>query len=466
MKHYLPKKAHHNLIKTLAVYPQLPAIIDALSHAGAQVLLVGGAVRDLLLNLPLKDLDIEVHQLSLAKLEAVLKKFGAVSLVGKAYGVLRLHHLPIDWSVPRTDSAGRKPQVALGKKLSHQEAFSRRDITINAMGVDLVTNELLDPFHGREDLKKKVLRAPEPTKFTEDPLRFYRVLQFMARFEMIPDRTLTKLCKTMSLTGVSLERIDQEFKKLFLHAKRPSIAFRWLHKIGRLPQLLPELAELVGVEQPKKWHPEGDVFEHTMQAIDAAAAFDIPESSRKLLIIYAALCHDLGKATTTTPGGKAHGHAPAGVAIAKKLLARMTVSKDLIKEVSTLVKYHLATLEFEKTGAKDAAYKRLANKLAPLTLEDLALVALADRQGRNGKSHRPLSSKPKEIATFVHKATKAKVLTKPEKPILLGRDLLDAVPPGPELGRILMAAYELQLKEGIADKQELRKRVLGKKKKR
>lgn len=464
MKQLLPKKAQIILAKTIAAHPQVDAIVSALSKAGARVLLVGGAVRDLLVGLPIKDLDIEVHGISLQELERVLKQFGGVSLVGKAYGVLRLHGLDIDWSVPRTDSSGRKPKVQLGKQLSLKEAFARRDLTINALGVDLVTHELVDPFHGLKDLKSKTLRAPDVGKFTEDPLRFYRVLQFMGRFEMMPDRALTSLCKKMLLQGVSIERIDEEFKKLFLQSKQPSIAFRWLKKIGRLKELFPELAALVGVEQPKKWHPEGDVFEHTMQSLDAAAAFDMEDTPRKLIIMYAALCHDLGKPATTQPGGKAHGHAQAGVAVAKKLLSRMTRAKELVDLVCKLVRYHLAASEFEKTGAKEAAYKRLAHKLAPLTLEDVALVGLADNQGRNSKSHKPLKKKPREIETFVRKATKAKVLTKPEKPLLLGRDLLDIVTPGPELGRILMEAYELQLKHGFSDKEELKKRVLGNKK--
>lgn len=464
MKHLLPKKAQTILAKTIVAYPKVNAIVSALSSAGARVLLVGGAVRDLLLGFPIKDLDIEVHNVSLQELERVLKQFGPVSLVGKAYGVLKLHGLAIDWSVPRTDSSGRKPHVQLSAQLSLKEAFARRDLTMNAMGINLVTYEVVDPFHGLQDVQAKILRAPDSKKFIEDPLRFYRVLQFMGRFEMTPDRTLTSLCKKMSLEGVSIERIDQEFKKLFLQSKQPSIAFRWLQKIGRLKELFPEIAALIGIEQPKKWHPEGDVFEHAMQSLDAAAAFDIEDQSRKLIIMYAALCHDLGKPLTTQPGGKAHGHAQAGVAVAKKLLKRITRAKELIDSVCKLVKYHLAASEFERNGAKEAAYKRLAHKLAPLTLEDVALVGLADQQGRNAKSHKPLKKKPREIETFVKKATKAKVLTKPEKPLLLGRDLLDVVTPGPELGRLLMEAYELQLNQGISDKEELKKRVLGAKK--
>jgi len=221
------------LQKLHTMFPLLAAIIEQLHHKGAHVLLVGGAVRDGFLNRVTKDYDIEVHGIAAAELETVLKQFGPVSMVGKSFGVFKLHGMPLDWSLPRTDSAGRKPQVTIDPHMSYQQAFARRDLTINAMGIDLVTQELVDPFNGLHDLEKKILRAPDAALFEQDPLRFFRVMQFIGRFAMEPDEQLNKICKQMDISAVSTERIHAEFEKLFLQADQPSLGIRWINNIGR-----------------------------------------------------------------------------------------------------------------------------------------------------------------------------------------------------------------------------------------
>ncbi len=256
---------------TLKNYHPIELIIAALDRAGATVLLVGGAVRDLLLSLPVKDLDIEVHGLALPELEKILKQFGPVSLVGKSFGVLRVHGLDIDWSLPRSDSGGRKPTVTVDPHLSLHDAFIRRDLTVNAMGINLKTFELIDPFDGLADLQNKILRTPDVQFFAQDPLRLFRVMQFIGRFNMQPDKQLNDICAAMDISTISTERIELEFEKLLLKSARPSLGIRWLRQIGRLKEIMPELYRTIGVEQNREFHPEGDVFEHTMQAIDAAA---------------------------------------------------------------------------------------------------------------------------------------------------------------------------------------------------
>jgi tRNA nucleotidyltransferase (CCA-adding enzyme) len=454
------QKKVHDLMRNSPLLQDVVAVID---KAGGRALLVGGAVRDMFLDMPTKDLDIEVHQLTLEQLESILKKFGAISLVGKVYGVLRLHGLDIDWSVPRTEGAGRKPKVAIDPFMNMELAFKRRDVTINAMGIDLASFELIDPLGGLKDLEKGILRACDEKKFLEDPLRFFRVMQFIARFNMYPDKKLNDICKKMSVKTVSVERIDEEFRKLFLKSKKPSQAFEWLNKIGRLRDIFPELYALIGVRQNPVWHPEGDVFEHTMQSIDAAAQVPYENDAQKLLILYAALCHDLGKAKVTeNQEGKlvSYGHEDAGVPLTKKLLRRITRNKDLIGAVCVLVKNHMMPM-LPASSAKLAAYKRLARKIAPRTLQELALLALADKRGRNPKKGTPLGrSKFKDVALFLKKANEARVLDQIELPLLQGRDLLDVVSPGPEMGKLLKKAYQLQLTRGITNKSELKKLVL------
>ncbi len=444
--------------------PLIMTITHEIARRGGRVLLVGGAVRDLLLGLAIKDFDCEVHDISLEQLEELLQQYGPVNMVGKSFGVLRLHGLDVDWSVPRRDSAGRKPRVVIDEQLSIKDAFARRDLTINAMGIDLITHELIDPFNGMEDLKNKILRAPDPQLFVEDPLRFYRVMQFISRFDAEPDEQLSALCATMDLRAISIERIEAEFEKMLLRSKEPSRGIRWMQRIGRLSELLPELGATVGVAQEKDWHPEGDVFEHSMQALDAAAQLAYGDNEHKLIILFAALCHDLGKVTTSRViDGRIRSpeHAQEGVAPTKRLLKRITTKKSLIDQVAVLVRWHMEPVLFVTNGAGIAAYKRLAKKLAPdLSMHMLAQLSVADKRGRSPDSHRPLSIDIPAVDTFMQKAEQAHIAFQAEAPLLQGRDLLDVVEKGPELGTVLKKAYELQIDEDIHDKEELKKRIL------
>ncbi len=334
---------------------------------------------------------------------------------------------------------------------------------MNAMGIDLVTGELIDPFGGQEDLKNKILRTPDVKLFVEDPLRFYRVMHFIGRFGMQPDEQLNAICKTMDISQVSRERIEVEFEKLLLRSPQPSLGIRWLQSLRRLSEILPELAATVGCEQNPQWHPEGDVFEHSMQALDAAARIPCDDHKTRLILLYAALCHDLGKPVSSqiTDGRiTSHGHAQAGALLVPRMLKRITHNQDVISAVRKLVHYHMAPLEFSQGGAKAAAYRRLAHKLAPeVTIELLCKLSYADRQGRNPAGKVPLTGDIPEIDEFRHKAQECQVLLGAQEPVLQGRDLMDVVPPGPAMGRLLKKAYQIQLDEGIVDKQELKKRV-------
>jgi tRNA nucleotidyltransferase (CCA-adding enzyme) len=450
-------------------HPLLADIVHAVAQHGGRVLLVGGAVRDLFLHTVAKDIDIEIHGLTLEQLELILRQFGVVSEVGKAYGVLRVHGLDVDWSVPRADSIGRKPVVAIDPTLDVMSAFERRDLTINAMGIDLMTHELIDPFNGLADVRNKILRAPNVQRFIEDPLRFFRVMQFISRFGMQPDPLLHDVCTDMSIRNVSIERIEDEFEKMMLKSVAPSRGLRWLRALGRLHEVLPELSATVGVQQNPQWHPEGDVFEHSMQALDAAAAIVAGEHDeyKKLVILYSALCHDLGKAVTThNVDGvwRSLSHENAGVVLAKNMLQRITRKKDLIDDVELLVKYHMVPMQLVTSDASLAAYKRLAGKLGPrVTLQMLAQVVLADQRGRNAIGGIPLTEQSDDVDLFIAKADEAAVRHHAEKPVLLGRHLLGVVPPGKQMGELLKKAYEIQIEEGVVDVEELIKRVKGKK---
>lgn len=453
--------------KILTTSPNHQKITDALAAlkaAGATAYYVGGCVRDAILDRSIKDIDIEVHGITLESLQEILARFETVALIGKSFGVLAWFESGIDWSLPRTDSAGRKPQVTIDPQLDIADALRRRDLTMNALAVNAHTGELIDPFGGLRDIEQKVLRAPDPRFFPEDPLRFYRVLQFAARFDMEPDAELRTLCASMDLSGVAHERVADEYEKLMLQSATPSRGFTVLQSFGRLTELLPELGVLENVPQDPRWHPEGDVFEHTMQAIDSAA-HDRSENIDRRILIYATLCHDLGKAVTTvvTPEKiSSHGHEEAGIPLARALLRRMTTGNALIDPVLLLVRWHMSPGIFARQDAPPRAYKRLAYRLAPHTsLRMLATLSYADRRGRNPVRGKPLTTDQPEVAEFIMRAQKAGVFDAPEAPIITGKDLLAHVQPGPKIGELVKHAYIIQIEKGIRDRDELIKRVLS-----
>jgi len=474
----------NKIIKFLTKIKEIEKIIDDIRNAGGIPYLVGGSVRDLVLGCQVKDLDIEVHKLSVDNLETCLHKFGEVSLVGKQFGVLKLHGIDIDWSLPRKDSKGRKPIVVVDPELTIEWACRRRDVTMNAMAIDLgfvVDNfetisdishlSIIDPYGGLEDIANKSLRVVDKELFVQDPLRFYRVMQFIGRFEMIPDAVLTKVCKKMDLRDITKggelarERIYEEIKKLLIKSRRPSLGFRWLKDLQRLYELFPEVGVLVDVAQRADYHPEGDVFEHTMQTIDAAARLSIKDEEEKFMIMLGALCHDFGKAVCIGESGHARRHDVVGVPLTKTFLRRFTRNTFLIKAVCKLVRYHRMPLTLVEQKSSLKAYKRLATKLAPeVTAQQVYLIAWADIRGRNNKGHEPLEKgflrEDEEIEKFLKRIHEAAVEKGPEPPVLFGRHLLGIIEPGPKMGELLKKAYNIQIDEGIKDVEELKKRVL------
>jgi tRNA nucleotidyltransferase (CCA-adding enzyme) len=445
---------------------QNPIISEVDAHVrlqGGKVLLVGGAVRNIIMHLPITDIDVEVYGVSIADLQCILSHYGRVDYVGKSFGVLRVVGFPIDWAIPRKDQSGRKPEVTLIPDLPVEVALRRRDVTMNSMAIDCGTGHLYDPFGGRNDIAGRVLRASDPVFFSEDPLRFYRVMQFISRFNCYPDEQLTNICQRIDLTSVSQERIAGEFEKMLLKSLVPSRGIRWLASINRLKEIMPELYATQGVLQHHVWHPEGDVFEHTMQVIDAAAIQEYPNQELRKIIMYTALCHDLGKAVSTNIIDgiiRSRGHETSGIPLAKALMTRIAGAYKLTAAVVRLVRHHMVPGQIVANAALPRAYKRLACELSPrATIRMLSLLAYADHRGRNAQQGTPLSIPVPEVDAFVAQAIQAGVFDSPEKAILSGEDIRDFVPEGPLMGRVLQHAYELQINRNIQDKAELIRRV-------
>lgn len=298
-------------------------VVRLLAEAGGRPLVVGGSVRDALMGVPAKDLDIEVYGLEPAAIERALRRSFSVISVGAAFGVLKVKGHPIDVSLPRrenrTGAGHRDFSVEGDPMMSPSEAATRRDFTVNAMLWDPRTGEVLDPWGGMADLAGRRLRHVSD-KFAEDPLRVLRAMQFAARFSApgapwTVDPATVALCSTLGPEALSPERIYEEWCKLLLRGRVPSIGLRFLRECGWTKHF-PELHACIGVAQDAEWHPEGDVWDHTLLCLDAFAAARLGDEREDLVVGWSVLLHDLGKATTSkveTDGRiHAYGHEQAG----------------------------------------------------------------------------------------------------------------------------------------------------------
>ena len=429
----------------------------AVRAAGGRALLVGGCVRDALMGRASKDWDVEVYGVAPADLRALLERAGRVNVVGEAFTVYKLGH-DLDVSLPRRErKAGRGHRgfiIEGDPQMSIAEAARRRDFTINAILADPLTDEIIDPFDGRADLERRLIRAVAPDTFVEDSLRVLRAAQFAARFEFDIDTETVALCRTIDLTDLPAERIWGELEKILLHAARPAIGFEWLAKLGATAQLFPEVHALVGVEQESAWHPEGDVFIHTLLVLDRARELvdDLPYA-KQVAVMLAALCHDFGKpATTEFIEGRirSRGHDEAGVAPTVSFLDRLRIftldGYDVRTQVSELVRAHLKPGEFyyQREQVGEGAFRRLARRCE---LDLLYRVARADTLGRNAPwvpREKWFDAVPQEW--FIARARELEVAEHAPAPLLLGRHLIEmGLEPSPLFGRILNAVYEMQL---------------------
>jgi tRNA nucleotidyltransferase (CCA-adding enzyme) len=443
----------------------LHGVLEALRAAGGRPYLVGGAVRDALLGLPVREYDVEVFGLAAEKLREELSRFGPVNAVGEAFTVFKLSGLPdgeppVDFSLPRRDSkAGpghRGIAVSGDPAMPLPEAARRRDFTINAMSYDPFADEVIDAFGGRADLAALRLRAVDAATFGEDPLRALRAVQLAARFELAVDEETARLCAAMPLHELPAERVFGEIEKLLLKARRPSWGLRLLADWGLVPVVAPELSGLARTPQDPEWHPEGDVWTHTLLAVDQAAPLvEDLERPRALTVMLATLCHDLGKpATTRFERGRwrSLGHEEAGLGPTTSLLDRWNVHTlhgyDVRAQVLALVGNHLkpGQLYDDRDRVGDGAIRRLAGRCEPLLLYK---VARADCLGRTG------DFPPVAMEWFLERVRQLDVMERPPEPLLRGRDVLAlGVAPGPEVGRIVKAVYERQLDGAVRTAEE------------
>jgi tRNA nucleotidyltransferase (CCA-adding enzyme) len=445
--------------------PVMP-LVQAISAEGGSALIVGGSVRDILLGRPAKDLDVEVFRLDAERLRAVLVRYGTVNLVGQSFAVFKFRPatspgLEVDVSLPRHDlktgPGHRGFTVSYDPALSLLEASRRRDLTINSISYDPIGGDFIDPQGGIRDLKARLIRAVDHTTFVEDSLRVLRVAQLAARLEFDVEPSTLALCKTIDLHDLPAERVKEELFKMLLKARRPSTGFHLLNEIGALDQLFPEIAALRACEQDPEYHPEGNVFVHTMLAIDEAARMttSLP-AEKRLTVMLAVLAHDFGKPATTSRVADSEGrvrirsinHETVGAELVKGFLDKLSVftidGYPVRDQIVGLIEEHLAPPQFYRSHLKgsEPGRRAFAKIIAKCDPELLALVSMADIFARP-----PIPRDSAPIEYFTQRVREFGFDAGLPQPLLMGRHMLDAgiAEPGVSMGRILKAVYDKQL---------------------
>jgi tRNA nucleotidyltransferase (CCA-adding enzyme) len=447
----------------LTLAPSLDRIVRELDAARFRALIVGGAVRDELLGLDPKDFDIEVYGVSYDQLAQILAKHGRVDLVGKSFGVVKLEGH--DFSVPRRDSKTgshhRDFETTFDPSITPSEAASRRDFTINAMAFDPVSRELLDFFGGREDLKNRILRATSQA-FSEDPLRVLRGMQFVCRFDLQLDPATAQMAAQISdqYSTIATERIAEEFNKWALKSTKPGLIAPYLLQTGWISHF-PEIERLRGTPQEPEWHPEGDVWIHTMHVLNAAARVaerEHVEGDHRAVLMYSALTHDFAKPDVTALRQRdgrlrwsSYGHEQLGVPLARQFLERIGIKNAIIDQVLPLVDEHMAHTNM-KGDVTPRAVRRLANRLAPASITQLLWLIEADASGRPPKP----PGLPDSAKKLRDVAASLAVHHNPPAPLILGRHVLPYFDgePGKQIGEATRAAYEAQLDGAFSNEAE------------
>lgn len=413
------------IVKTLAgdmFEPELPGrllrIAEDIRKAGGRAFLVGGWVRDALLGKNCRDYDVEVYDIGQEELIPILKNYGKTNLVGKAFGVIHLAMKgeSLDFSFPRTESkvgyGHRGFVVETNSKLTFKEAAYRRDFTINAMGMELPDLTLCDPYGGIEDLKQNLLRHVGEA-FAEDSLRILRGVQFASRFALTLHPETVEVCRSLSLSDLSMERLFEEFKKWLLKPGKPSMGLDAFLAI-RLDSYFPEIRPLGGA-----WEKLGMFLDRVASGSRNEESFS--DNDRMVLMF-----------STLLSGGEANGD----VGEAVPFLTRITNEVRLLREVPKLLS-KISAVDPSKEMPSDSFIRRLSVDLNGLRLFTLLLSAnpLYDAPARDGF-----------VAAFKKQAQALGVYEKAPEPYLTGKVLMDlGHKPGKLFGDLIRESFELQL---------------------
>ena len=432
-----------------------------------QAVVVGGYVRDLMLEKHPKDADIEVYGVAPERLHELVKKlFGNVDVVGQTFGILKVllgDGYELDVALPRKES-----KVGTGHKgfiiesdpgLGFREAARRRDFTVNAIALDPLTGIIHDPYDGVTDLANDILRVVDEDTFQEDPLRVFRGVQLAARLEAQIEPKTLHLLKAMVQRGqldeLSKERVTDEWKKLLLKARRPSLGLELMRELGIVKKYYPELEALIATPQEPEWHPEGTVWIHTGMVIDQAARL-IRQSERGLKldealnVMLGALCHDFGKPLTTKVEDgriRSKGHEEAGEAPNRSFLGKFIFGVEMTDRIARITKDHLKTTRYWKSLEKGEVDKkqyanilrRLLRRLEGVPVEVYLTVTEADKRGRGVEN--AATDPYLEGELFRKTLAEYDLVTQAQTPLLSGGELIAefGLQPGPRIGELMKA---------------------------
>lgn len=415
----------------------LKQIAEAFLAIGVQSFFVGGFVRDLQLGVASDDIDVcLVGVKDKDTVLPILKKFSTkvTTEVGKKFSVwiAEIEGLgKVDFALARTEKKAGTSHTDFDvntENVTIEQDLLRRDISINAMAINILTEKFIDPCGGVLDLKLGIAQ-PASIAFADDELRVIRLARFKTLLKLDVSEAFAEICRKLSPAKISLERIGGEFRKVMQKGNKPSEFFRFLQRVGWLEQVFPEIHALIGVQQSPEHHPEGDVFEHTMQCIDQAK----DEFTRVVM-----LCHDFGKVSTTVfdeakQKWTSEGHEEASVPIAEALLKRIAWSDaSTIKRVNVLVLHHMIHTKAPLSDRVVRQTKRLLLK-AKLTFEHLVEVCRCDKSGRH-----PLPAMTPDIRQDF-------AATQDVSPIVTGNMLMEiGMKPGELMGMVCDKCIEWQ----------------------
>ena len=428
----------------------------AVAENGGRAYYVGGYVRDLLLGKKSKDIDIEIHGIKPSVLENILDSLGERLSIGESFGIYSLKHTGIDIAMPRKEkvkgSGHRDFDVFVDPFIGEKTAALRRDFTVNALMQNILTGEILDYFGGVDDLHKQILRHVNNETFAEDPLRVLRAAQFSARFNFRVAPETTDICKTISISSLSKERVAEEMFKALLQSGKPSVFFEFLKECEQLDDWFPEVKSLIGIPQNAEFHAEGDVWNHTMLVLSEAAKLRGKAVFPKCFMV-SALVHDFGKAVTTKEiNGKYHAyqHELEGIPIAERFIKRLTDEKKLLEYALNMTRLHMRPNILAISGSSVKKTNALFD--AAVSPNDLILLSFADDRGRisDHKTDDAFSFLTKRLQVYKD------IMNTPE---LGGRDLIEAgLKPDRDFADLLKYAHKLHL-AGIDKESALKQTV-------
>lgn len=442
-------------------------INDLIAH-GFSPFIVGGAVRDHFMHISPKDFDIETFGCSIAQLNEIISAYGRVDIVGARFGILKLtvDGETFDFSVPRRENRIGKGhndfEVETGGNISTFVAASRRDFTMNAIMFDIKNGSFVDHFDGIKDIRRGIIR-PTSEAFSEDALRILRGMKFSGRFNFkIVDEKGLFVQAASSFNELVADNIRKEFSSLFL-SRFPGSGLIALKEAG-VTWLFPQIRDLMGVPQHPEWHPEGDVFTHTVHVMNEMAVICDREDvfmDERIILVAAALCHDFGKPKTTEieKGGNwtAPGHAKEGVIPTRTFLKNIGFNDDFADKVVTLVEFHMHDKNFSSCGS-DMARRRFVRRLAHKV--DIRLLSMLAEADHNGRPPLP-KGLPQEMRDIVSLWEEMKDSGDTVDPILMGRHLIEmGMKPSKKFGEILSKVFEMQLDGDVFDLESAKKAAI------